>query len=81
MVMVGGKNVFAEPLRRVLPVQLEVFIKIVAFPEDQKTTNKQTKGIQEGAPPPFLVSHYLGALCVNPTTNTLQCRDQCWNKE
>lgn len=53
---------------------LEVFIKMGAFPEDQKTTNKQqTTNNDEGAPPPFLVSLYLRAFCVNLVTNAPQC--------
>lgn len=68
----GEKNVFVEPLWRVPPTQLNVFAKIVIFPEDQKTTNKQKKSIEEGAAPPFLVSYDLEAVCVNLITNTLQ---------
>lgn len=70
--VVVGVEALRSLLQRAPLAWLEVFIKMGAFPEDQKTTNKQqTTNNEEGAPPPFLVS--LRAFCVNLVTNAPQC--------
>lgn len=72
--VVVGVEALRSLLQRAPLAWLEVFIKMGAFPEDQKTTNRQqTTNNEEGAPPPLLVSLYLGAFCVNLVTNAPQC--------